>query len=167
MHHQQIQYYQTMQIREQGRQVQLIRSPYDSTKKRCVQKVVHTFKRQYIYLSDDVTKYLSAEQVEDLSDDEKKTLSDWLKAKADKGSADDRRVSIAYADRQIVKAADAISSDGVSAEQAAKIWEAIEKLSKALKKAGHPRSSTKSPAAPAAPAGQVALHLEPPSPKKE
>ena len=149
-----------MQIREQGRQVQLIRSPYDSTKKRCVQKVVHTFKQQYSYLSDDITKYLSAEQVADLSDDEKKTLSDWLKARADKTSADDRKYSISGADRQISKSADAISSDGVSAEQAAKIWEAIEKLSKALRKSGHPRSATKAPAAPVVPAGQVALSLE-------
>ena len=163
MHHQQIQGYPTMQIREQGRQVQLIRSPYDSTKKRCVQKVVHTFKQQYIYSSDDVTKYLSAEQVSDLSDDEKKTLSDWLKAKADKSSADDRKYSISYADIQIIKAADAISSDGVCAGQAAKIWEAIEKLSKSLKKAGHPKSAAKPPAAPVVPAGQVALSLGDPS----
>lgn len=147
-----------MQIREQGRQVQLIRSPYDSTKKRCVQKVVHTFKQQYSYLSDDITKYLSAEQVADLSDDEKKTLSDWLKARADKTSADDRKYSISAADRQISKSSDAISSDGVSSEQAAKIWEAVEKLSKALKKAGYPRSA-KVPAAPVVQAGQGALSL--------
>ena len=149
-----------MQIREQGRQVQLIRSPYDSTKKRCVQKVVHTFKQQYSYSSDDVTKYLSAEQVADLSDDEKKTLSDWLKARTDKTTADARKYSISYADSHISKSADAISSDGVSAEQAAKIWEAIEKLSKALKKSGHPKSATKAPGAPVVQAGQVALSLE-------
>jgi hypothetical protein len=137
-----------MQIREQGRQVQLIRSPYDSTKKRCVQKVVHTFKQQYRYLSDDITKYLSADQVSDLSDDEKKTLSDWLRAKSDKESADDRKTSINLADWRISQSADAISSDGVSAEQATKIWEAIEKLSKALKRSGHPRSSTKPPRSP-------------------
>jgi hypothetical protein len=131
-----------MQIREQGKQVQLIRSPYDSTKKRCVQKVVHTFKQRYSYSSDDVNRYLSAEQVADLSDDEKKTLSDWLKAKTDKTTADDRKYSISYADSHISKAADAISSDGVSAEQAAKIWEAMTTLSKALKKSGHPRRAS-------------------------
>jgi len=149
-----------MQIREQGQQVQLIRSPYCKEKKRCVQKVVHTFKRQYYYSSDDVSKYLSVDQVADLSDDEKKKLSDWLKAKADKTSADDRAYSISRADRQISKAADAILSDGVSAEQAVEIWAAIEKLSKALRKSGHPRSAAKAPAAPVVPAGQVALSLE-------
>lgn len=142
-----------MQIREQGQQVQLIRSPYDSTKKRCVQKVVHTFKRQYSYLSDDLNNYLSADQVLDLSDDEKKTLSDWLKARTDKKAADDRASSIRYADIRNNLTADAISSDGVSAEQAAAIWESIEKLSKALKKAGHPKSSLKAPGAPNVPAG--------------
>ena len=144
-----------MQIREQGRQVQLIRSPYDSTKKRCVQKVVHTFKQQYSYLSDDITQYLSAEQVADLSEDEKKTLSDWLKTKADKILADDRKYSIIWADGQISKSADAISSDGVDAERAAKIWEAIEKLSKALKKSGNPKPSKVK--APVVAAGQLSL----------
>ena len=137
-----------MQIREQGQQVQLIRSPYDSTKKRCVQKVAHTFKKRSSYSSDDITEYLSAEKIADLSDSEKKTLSDWLKDRADKKTADDRKNSIIHAYINISKLADAILSDYVSAEQAEKIWLAIEKLSKALKKSGHPRSSLKAPGAP-------------------
>ena len=147
-----------MQIREQGRQVQLIRSPYDSVKKRCVQKVVHTFKKQYIYSSDDITEYLSVQQVEDLSDDEKKTLSVWLATKADKMSADVRRNRIILADTTIEGLADAISSDGVSADQALKIWEAIDKLSKVLKKTGYPKSALKTPAPPVVPAGQANLY---------
>ena len=141
-----------MQIRIQGKQVQLIRSPYCKEKKRCVQKVVHTFKQQLIYSSDDMNKYLSAEQVADLSDDEKKTLSDWLKAKTDKKSADDRLYAIGFADKQIIRSADAILSDGVSQEQAGRIWEAMDKLAKALKKSGHPKSAFRAPGAPAAPA---------------
>lgn len=138
-----------MQIREQGKQVQLIRSPYSQEKKRCVQKVVHTFERRYHYSSDDVNEYLSVEQVSDLSDDEKKTLSDWLRAKADKNASDDRKHKISYADKFLSLTADAILSDGVSQEQAAQIWFGIEKLSKALKKSGHPKSALKSPPAPA------------------
>lgn len=137
-----------MQIREQGRQVQLIRSPYDSIKKRCVQKVVHTFEKQSFYQPDGMNKYLSAKQLSDLSDDEKKTLSDWLKAKADKKAADNRASSIRESDANLIALADAILADGVSAEQAAVIWESIEKLSKALKKAGHPKSSLKASGAP-------------------
>ena len=147
-----------MQIREQGRQVQLIRSPYDPVKNRCVQKVVHTFKQQYSYSSDDITEYLSVQQVEDLSDDEKKTLSVWLATKADKMSADVRRNRIILADTTIEGLADAISSDGVSAERASEIWEAIDKLSKVLKKTGYPKSALKAPAPPVVPAGQANLY---------
>ena len=152
-----------MQIREQGKQVQLIRSPYDPAKKRCVQKVAHTFERQHSYLSDDVNKYLSAEQVADLSDDEKKTLSAWLKVRADKRMAYDREAAIRYAHIHIISAADAISSDGVSADQAAIMWEAMDRLGKSLKKAGHPKSAFRPPAAPAAQADQAPLPLEQPS----
>ena len=132
-----------MQIREQGRQVQLIRSPYDPTKKRCVQKVVHTFQQRYSYAPDNLNIYLSDEQLADLSDDEKKTLSDWMKKKADKRKTDDRLYSIRLADSNIIKSADAISAVGVDAEKASTIWAAIEKLSKVLKKAGHPKGKSK------------------------
>ncbi len=139
-----------MQIREQGRQVQLIRSPYDKDKKRCVQKVVHTFQQLHSYPTHDITKYLSAAQVADLSADERKTLSGWLLAKADKELAVARRHAIDYVDRQMNNAVDAISADvlSVSAERAAAIWESIEKLSKTLKRAGHPKSGAKAPGPP-------------------
>jgi hypothetical protein len=139
-----------MQIREQGQQVQLIRSPYDKTKKRCVQKVVHHFPRQYSYLSADVNQYLSAEQLADLSDDEKEYLSDWLKARADKALADGRRYKISGADKNLSDLADAILSDGVTPEQSAKIAEALAKVSKALKKKAREAARSK-PAAPAEP----------------
>lgn len=139
-----------MQIREQGQQVQLIRSPYDKTKKRCVQKVAHHFPKQYAYLSADINQYLSAEQVSDLSDDEKQTLSDWLKERADKALADGRRYKISGADRTLSDLADAILSDGVTPEQAAKITEGLAKVSKALKKKAREAARSK-PAAPAVP----------------
>ncbi len=127
-----------MQIREQGQQVQLIRSPYDSTKKRCVQKVFITFKRSYMYAAN-VNKYLSDEQIKELSVDEIKTLSDWLTVRADKLSADDRRYAIAAADTRISAIADAILSDGIDTVQAEKVYAEIDKLQKVLRKAGHTR----------------------------
>jgi hypothetical protein len=148
-----------MQIREQGRQVQLIRSPYDPEKKRCIQKVAHTFKQQYQYLSADLKEYLSDEQIADLSDNEKAKLSDWLKTKADRISADDRKSKISYSDRYISLVADAISSDGLDSAQALKIWLSIEKLSKVLKKSGHPRSAAKGVQVSPAPADQAGLDL--------
>jgi len=136
-----------MQIREQGRQVQLIRSPYDSTKKRCVQTVFCHFKRSYKYLSADMNDYLSAEQIALLSDDEKKQLSDWLKARTDKDLTDDRRLRIRIADKIIDALTDAILSydpakdDNVlsadlSEVDVAKIYGAIDRLKKAMKKKG-------------------------------
>ncbi len=129
-----------MQIREQGKQVQLIRSPYDAARKRCVQHVAHKFERRIQYLSADPADYLSAEQIADLSADEKQTLSDWLRAKADKRAADDRSYAIRLADSHIIRLADAILSDGlIDSQHADRIWGAVSKLEKALKKSGHPR----------------------------
>lgn len=148
-----------MQIREQGKKVQLIRSPYDREKKRCVQVVAHTFERRYSYSSADLSIYLSAEQLADLSDSERAQLSDWIKAKADKQTADGRKNAIMFADVSIIRAADAILSDGVDEAQAAKIWGAVERLGRALKKAGRPRSSTRATAVPVPVPGQGALTL--------
>ena len=127
-----------MQIREQGQKVQLIRSPYDSNKKRCVQKVFITFKRSYMYTAN-VNKYLSDDQIKELSADEIETLSDWLTSRADKSSADDRRYAIESSDKNIIKSADAILSDGANAEKAAAIYASMDVMAKALKKAGHPK----------------------------
>jgi len=128
-----------MQIREQGRQVQLIRSPYDSTKKRCVQTVFCHFKRSYKYLSADMNDYLSAEQIALLSDDEKKQLSDWLKARTDKDLTDDRRLRIRIADKIIDALTDAILSYDPAKDDnilSADIYDAIDRLKKAMKKKG-------------------------------
>ncbi len=147
-----------MQIREQGKQVQLIRSPYDPIKKRCVQHVAHKFERRIQYLSANPADYLSAEQLADLSADEQQTLSDWLKTKADKQSADDRKYSILFADRNITRLADAILSDGLPDSQYAdRIWKAMSLLSKALKKSGHPRPKRAEAAAVQATPGQTDL----------
>lgn len=136
-----------MQIREQGQQVQLIRSHYDSTKKRCVQTVFCHFKRSYKYLSADMNDYLSAEQIVLLSDDEKKQLSDWLKSKSDKDLTDQRMYTILLADKTINLLADAILSyeptkddSMLSADlkevDSTKIYDAIDRLKKAMKKKG-------------------------------
>ena len=127
-----------MQIREQGKQVQLIRSPYAKDKKRCVQQVFLTFQRSYEYAAD-VSKYLSADEIKELSADEIKTLSDWLTVRADKTSADRRLLYISLADTRISAIADAILSDGIDADQAEKVYAALDKLQKILRKAGHTR----------------------------
>lgn len=162
-----------MQIREQGNAVQLIRTPYDKVRKRCYQKVAFSFKQHHSYLSDD-GEYLSADRMtlkrpgtasaEDaglgdagaLTDDEQKKLSAWLRAKADQISAGNRQSAISNLGAELGRSASAIAKDGVSAEQAATIWKAIEQLSKALKRSGNPKSAK----APVAADGLSALSPE-------
>lgn len=132
-----------MQIREQGRQVQLIRSPYDSAKKRCTQKVVHTFKSSVLYSTDDIKKCLSDEQLLDLSADEIQTVEVWIKARFNNSAQNSRSYSIMMASQTINSLADAILSDGLTDQQAANIWLAIDALAKSMKKSGHAKSAKK------------------------
>lgn len=148
-----------MQVREQGRQVQLIRSPYDSVKKRCVQKVVATFKQSYFYSSVNINDYLSASQLLILTDGEKKTLSDWLINKSTAVASTNRASVVSESDKFIGRLTDAILADGIPAYQAAQVYAEMDKLAKALKKMGHPRSSLKPVKATAGQSGQVAMEL--------
>jgi hypothetical protein len=83
--------------------------------------------------------YLSAEQIALLSDDEKKQLSDWLKARTDKDLTDDRRLRIRIADKIIDALTDAILSYDPAKDDnilSADIYDAIDRLKKAMKKKG-------------------------------
>lgn len=129
-----------MQIRVQGQQVQLIRSPYDAIKKRCVQKVVHTFQKHDNYLSANIDDYLSDEQREDLSSEEKQLLHSWLRDRFYSHQANERKESIRLAYANIVKTSAAILADGIEDENAQSIYEAIDILRSALKKKGHKKN---------------------------
>lgn len=129
-----------MQIRIQGKQVQLIRNPYNKEKKRCVQKVIATFdKYADMNRSDGGEGLLSAEQWTDLSDDEKVTLSDWLTAQAQSRSDSSLRFAVSEAARTLDKVRQGIEKFDTTQEQANAIWEGLAALQKALKKRGHPR----------------------------
>lgn len=141
-----------MQIREQGKKVQLIRGVYDPTPgvKRFIQTVVHTFNRPEVVFSDaerfvfTKTKpedYLNAEQYADLSVDEKVKLYAWLINKVEKQEYDARCRAVVQADKLLTDLAAAIPSAHVSETAAADIWDAMAKVAKALKKAGHPKGA--------------------------
>lgn len=119
-----------MQIREQGKQVQLIRSPYDPEKKRCVQKVIGHFPRY----SDEKP---SADLLNILTDDERKQLDAWFAARSDKQAAGRRQSAVILASMHLEGIAAAV--DLMTPEQAAATWSAIGRLQVALKKAGHKR----------------------------
>lgn len=131
-----------MQIRTQGKQVQLIRSPYDPIKKRCTQKVIATFPVYENYDSLNLHDHLSAEHINLLSADEVVAVTTWLTTRVAKADAFSRERSIREAGANICKTADAISSDGIDFEGAQKIYLALDMLKKALKKAGHKREKS-------------------------
>lgn len=156
-----------MQIRIQGRQVQLIRSPYDSTKKRCVQQVIHSFDAgiadKFNPDQPNLDKFLSAQPgrlikvgkkwVEGkagktaacppLTDVERGELVEYLtKCHADRVAAH-LDISVQMIDDYAIRAADKIATDGIEKDRAEKIWTALVRLEKALKNAGFPKSAMK------------------------
>lgn len=121
-----------MQIREQGKQVQLLRNPYDKDAKRSVQKVVGHFDRY------DATQP-TTEQVEsfNLTDAEKAQLEAWLEKRRLEKEATLINVTARYAAQNIDRVTAAV--DLIQPDQALLVWEAMDRLRKALRKAGHKR----------------------------
>lgn len=155
-----------MQIREQGRQIQCIRSTYEKEKGRSRQRVVATLKRW--------ETALPAEGIGELTEAERQELAAWLAERQEKSQADSRGYAVVTAAGSINRIAAAISA-GVEAtpEQAAATWKALAELAKALRKAGHPKPkpdpkpSEKVAVAPnAPPASQLATALTGEKPSK-
>lgn len=119
-----------MQFRIQGKQLQLIRSVYDSSKKRCVQHVIHTLDKW-------TDKMPSDEQIEKLTAIEKIDLSAYFVEKADKSLALSRKSSLSSIGYNFSRLSDAISSSKLTEEQSANIWAGLSDVQKAMKKAGH------------------------------
>ncbi|MFH1493968.1 MAG: hypothetical protein ABIG70_04140 [Pseudomonadota bacterium] len=121
-----------MQIRIQGQKVQLIRSTYDPTLKRCTARVVVSFNKW-------TDGRLSAEQMALLSDDEKSTLDNWLSDQRIKREQSGRGLAILLADSRLSELADAIRVGKATELQAAAIWSGMENVAKALRAGGHKR----------------------------
>lgn len=115
-----------MQIRIQGRQVQLIRATYSPEKKRAVAKVVAHFPRHVSGPGPDVLALLKEE--------EQAQLQEWLQKRAQEKEDYEKRTSAITAStfiRQITQAVELMTP-----LQAEAVWEEISSLQKALKKAG-------------------------------
>lgn len=140
-----------MQIREQGKKIQCIRSVYDSTIKRSRQTVVASFSRW-------ADKLPSAELTA-LTDEERAELSTWWAEYRRKGESSLMLYTVRNMARTLATQADALTAaatavtelPALTVAQSDELWEQIARLQKALKKAGHPR-----PKRPAAPAGKPA-----------
>lgn len=144
-----------MQIREQGRKVQCIRSEYDATIGRSRQKVVATFARY--------TTSMPAEGLEKLTDAELKTLEAWLSAKQEQHQSANRRYAARSADTWLNEFAAALANGDatMTAEHAAAIWKGLSAAAKALRKAGHPKPKAERKAPAAAPAPEKAGAAKP------
>ena len=130
-----------MQFRVQARRVQCIRATYDPSIKRARQVVVASFSRW----SDSIP----ADEVADLTDQERAELATWWAEQRADQDARLRRVVLRDLGRRLGALADEVeqAADGeLSAEQAVAAWEQIARLQKALKRAGFPRP--KKPAQP-------------------
>lgn len=133
-----------MQFREKGKKVLCIRSEYVPEKKRTIGVTVASQEKYMTTVSEEVCRQLEKEEVDQ--------LKKWLSDREEKETVDRLSGSLSIARPVMSKAADALAvdslRDGLSEEQASEIWEAHEKLSKALKKAGFKK--------PVKPKGQTA-----------
>jgi hypothetical protein len=134
-----------MQIREQGRLIQCIRSTYDKDKGRSFQKVVATLKRWH--------SEVPTEGMDGLTDEEKQELAAWLAERQVKSQATDRAYAVSGASGSLDRIVQALAA-GVepSSAQAVAIWKGLTDLGKALRKAGHPKPKPAPKPIPVAPA---------------
>lgn len=124
-----------MQIREQGRQLQCIRTEYIPEKKRTVGRVVAKQERYLSTVTDEVRQQLTPEEVDE--------LETYLSKRKEKQSVDSLKSSLSHVEYSICRATEALSVDivaeGLSDDGAAKIYAAVDDLMKALRKRGHKR----------------------------
>lgn len=138
-----------MHFREQGKSLQLVRTTYNPEKKRGEQVVVAKLPQYTYTIPEDVRLLLTAEEFAQ--------LTDYLAALADGRN----RQNQAFHLRTLVdamKEATAALKVGVSPRDADALWTSIADLSKALRKAGHPKPVKARNPAPV-PAGQAALNV--------
>ena len=126
-----------MQFREQGKQVQCIRSTYSSEHKRSQQKVVAAFDRY--------ATTLPTAEIAALTDQERSELTAWFEARDTEKRAL-RHASLARtAAGTLTPVADAISAVGktMSAADAAATWAALDQVAQALRQTGHAKPKAK------------------------
>jgi hypothetical protein len=122
-----------MQIREQGRKIQCIRSVYDPAVQRSHQKVIATFTRY--------TTTMPTTGLDELTDQERAELEKWLAAKRDQYQSANRAHIARSAEQWLGELTASIAADepDMTPEKAAAIWKGIGEVAKALRKAGHPK----------------------------
>lgn len=122
-----------MQIREQGRKIQCIRSVYDPAVQRSHQKVVAALPRY--------TTAMPTTGLDELTDLERTELENWLAAKRDQYQSATRAHIARSAEQWLAELTASIAANepAMTPEKAAAIWKGMSEVAKALRKAGHPK----------------------------
>ena len=138
-----------MQFRTVGNKIQIVEyAGYDKEKKRSTVKMVGSLDRYSPRITDELKSKLTAEQ--------EKEIQQYIETETQRKQRETDSAYINICDSQIRKMADCITvahtdsdnkeesdrraSERVIVKQKAEaIWEALEQIQKALKKAGHPR----------------------------
>lgn len=144
-----------MQFKKAGRKIQVLAyRGYDKEKKRAIVKMLGSL--------DDYDYKPTVGLIESLTDDEKKELQSYIENDKQSKEKEGRQSSVKYIHSLIDHASDSLTNHGatLSDSEAGRLWESIDALGKALKKAGHRRPK---PAAVArAEPGQAALTFDTP-----
>lgn len=134
-----------MQVREQGKKIQLIRTHYIKGKKRTEGKVFASFERHVDDVSnvdDSIIKQLEKEEVD--------KLKNWLSERKEKEVVDRAKMYLSNVSYSISQAINSLSveeaKDNLSNEDADKIYEEMALLAKALRKAGFKKPVKAKPA---------------------
>lgn len=121
-----------MQFREKGRKLQCIRSEYIPERKRTVGRIVASQDKYLTTVSEEVCRQLEKEEVD--------SLKKYLSSREEKRTVDKLGFRLSYLDSMLNEAVQALEvdslRDGLSNEQAERIWAAHERLSKALRRHG-------------------------------
>lgn len=132
-----------MQIKERGKKVVCIKTEYVPEKKRTYGRQVASQDYRLTTVSEEVRRQLNKEDVDE--------LQKWLDDRAKQDEVDTLKFKLSTIGYSMNKAAEALETEAgeLDEKQAADAWEAISRLQKALKKAGHsrPRKQTKKPTA--------------------
>lgn len=119
-----------MQIREQGRKIQCIRTVYDKAIGRGRQTVIATLARY--------TTEMPTTGLDELTEAERETLAEWLAKRREASQKSQEAYTAMSADRWLVTLAKAIrEGQELRPEQAAAIWQGMGEVGKALRKADH------------------------------
>lgn len=124
-----------MQIREQGKKIQLIRTHYIKEKKRTEGKVFASFPRYEAKIPADIISQLEKEEVD--------KLDNYLSERKENNRVNSAKFSLSHAHNSISRVIESLSveeaKNNLSSDEARQIYEEMALLAKALRKAGFKR----------------------------